>query len=273
MGFESFLRTKPVAFKTDLLSRVRNLMTRHHLYEMPVVSEEELLGTIRLRTLIEMLDRTEFGSLIANELVTKDFLVLSSRASVAKLVKLILKTKVQICCIAEDDRFVGYVRRQDLLNLLLNSTKPIHGLLLRDFVTLELGTGLKQLVQLALDDKPILVTKGKESWSAFLPEELQFLIFMGDYLTRKYERDFETLRADQREFLRMRIDQQLLSYLKEKPLSYYPLLSLKDIANQRFFVPSDARVGRVARLMLDSRKLAIATDEGIISDLALLRSL
>jgi len=268
------IKTKPIIFETDLLSRVRTLMFQSKVWELPVVSERELLGTLTARTLIQVLDKFELGSVIAKDFVTKDFITVNVKSGIAQLAKRFIKTKHNIACIKEKGIFTGYVRRLDLLSFLFNSKRKVKRVVRKRTTNISLDESLKNFLPLMLQEKPILVLRKGKPWSAFLPEELQFLTFVSDYITRKVQRDFETLRGERRELLRMRIHQQLLRSMKEEALPYLPPLRVSHVSTQKFVISKRNEVGEAAKLMLKHHRQAIAVQEGgVVTDLSLLRCL
>jgi len=274
MDLKSLIKTKPIIFETDLLSRVRTLMFQSKVWELPVVSEKELLGIITVHTLVKVLDKFELGSVIAKDFITKDFITVNVKSRIAKFAKRFIQTKHSIACVKEKGIFRGYIRRLDLLAFLFNSKRKVKHVVRKRTLNVSFDESLKNFLPLMFQEKPILVLKKGRPWSAFLPEELQFLTFVSDYITRKVQRDFETLRGERRELLRMRIHQQLLRSMKEEALPYLPPLRVAHISPEKFVINEKSEVGEAAKLMVKRQRQAIAVQEGgVVTDLSLLRCL
>lgn len=275
MNLSKFLQNEPLIFATDLISHVRNVMNRYFIPEIPVLDETGLLGTITSKAVTDVLKEVEIENLIASHLLDKEFVKVDVGIELNGLVDNFLKKGRHIACIFDGKKFLGYVQRRRLLELLTRSKDPIKNFMAKDFVSIESDKSVKKLIKLLKNNLPIMVLKDGLPWTAFAVEELYFMTFVSDYARKKYEQDFETLRGKNRKFLKSRIDQQLLRHLKETAVSsFLPPLRIEDLVDRPFVLTEDGPVGEATKMMLDSNMAALAVKEGgIVTDLSLLEAL
>lgn len=275
MNLSKFLQKKPVISATDTISHVRNIMNRYLIPEIPVMDETTLLGTITSKAVIDVMNKVEIENLIASHLLDRKFIKADVSVDLRDLVDNFLRSGRHVACIFKGEKFLGFIHRRRLLELLTGSKDLIKNFMAKDFVSIESDKSVKKLLKLLEKNLPIMVLKGSLPWTAFSVEELYSMTFIGDYARKKYERDFETLRGKNKKFLRSRIDQQLLSHLKETATTpYLPQLRIEDIADRQFVLAEEDPVGEAAKMMLDFNKAALAVKEGgMVTDLSLLEVL
>ncbi|GEM_PF-6100101 len=274
MEILSLIQSDPLVYKNDSLIRVRNLMNRSLLPELPVVSEDDLIGTITSKNLVNILPKVKIENLLASHIAEKDYIKSDVNSELSYLAKEFLSKKRFIACIFKE-KFIGYVQRRRLLSFLLDSDEEIKNYVSKDFVTVDLEESIKKIIKLVKNEVPILILKDGQPFTAFSPEELYFIIFVSNYAVRKIERDFETLRGDERKILKMRINQAKLRKLKEEgKIVHLPPLTVADMAKNNFLISETQTVGDAAKIMLNFNKNIIAVKEGgVISDLSLLKAL
>lgn len=275
MSLSKFLQKKPVISATDTISHVRNLMNRYLVPEIPVMDETTLLGTITSKAVTDVMKKVEIENLIASHLLDRGFIRADVNMGLSDLVGNFLRSGRHVACIFKGEKFLGFIQRRRLLELLIGSKDRIKNFMAKNFVSIESDKNVKKLLKLLERNLPIMVLKDGLPWTAFTVEELYSMTFISDYARKKYDRDFETLRGKNRRFLKSRIDQQLLSHLKETATApYLPQLRIEDIADRQFVLTEDGSVGEAAKMMLDFNRAALAVKEGgMVTDLSLLEVL
>jgi predicted transcriptional regulator len=268
------LQFSPVIFKNDNLLTVKNEMNKSGLFELPVVDEESIIGTITAKGIINFLKKTmvNIESLLAHHLLEKNFLLVNLSIGFSELARKFINTKRAIACFIEKNTFVGFLPRKNLLSQLLENKEPIKPFISKDYEMIRGDCGIKKIVKIVKKEKPVLVYEEKPI-VAFSPEELYFLIFINDYLLKKIERDFETLRAEKRKELKFRLNQLLLSLKKREINSFLPQFKISDIAKP-LTVEENTSMGEVAKIMIENKRSCLAVlPEGVITDLDLLKAL
>jgi predicted transcriptional regulator len=249
-------------------------MNKSNLPELPVTDEESIIGTITAKGIINFLRRFagDMESLLAHHLVEKDLILVNLSISFSELAKKFVDTKRAIACFIEKNTFLGYLPRKKLLPQLFKNKESIKSLIVKDYEKIHGDYGIKKIIKILRKEKPILVYEEKPL-VAFSPEELYFLIFINDYLLKKTERDFETLRAERRKELRFRLNQQLLSLKKRELNSFLPQFKILDIAKP-LAIDENTSIGEAAKIMVENKRSCLATlPEGVITDLDLLKAL
>ncbi|MDI6807215.1 MAG: CBS domain-containing protein [Candidatus Aenigmarchaeota archaeon] len=269
-----FLQLSPLVFKNDPIPFVKNEMNKACLSELPVIDKESLIGTITARSIINFLRRSlgNVESLVAHHLLEKDFICVDTSFNFAQLAEEFIRVKRAIACVVEGNVFLGYIPRKRLLELLFKRKESIRPFVTKNYEKIRGDYGIKKIVESLRKELPILVYDEKPL-GAFSPEELYFLIFINDFLLKKFERDFETLRAEERKFLRSRLDQQLLSVKKKELDSFLPPFKISDIARP-LVADESFSVGEVAKIMVKNKRSCLAVSpRGVITDLDLLKVL
>jgi hypothetical protein len=230
-----------------------------------------VLGTISSKEIVGALRRIEEENLLAHHLLNPDFIKVDRGAELGSLVGQFLQKRVHIACFLKRGEFGGYLERRALLKLLANSKERIEKYLEKDFIEIDAKESIKKILKSLDRDLPIVVLKEGRPLVAYSPEELYFLTFVNEYLKKRIERDFETIRAEGRRFLRYRLDQQLLNYMKERGFHLVHFFRIGDIADKALSLPKKSSVGRAAQMMLELNKGALAvTEGGVVTDLSLL---
>jgi predicted transcriptional regulator len=85
------LQLSPLIFKNDSILRVKKEMNKSGLPELPVVDEKSILGTITAKGIINSLKKTlvDMGSLLAQHLLEKNFILVSLSISLSELASLL----------------------------------------------------------------------------------------------------------------------------------------------------------------------------------------
>ncbi|MEM7821206.1 MAG: hypothetical protein QXX38_00080 [Candidatus Aenigmatarchaeota archaeon] len=268
---ENLLQKGPILDKNDTLPHIRNLINKFSVYELPVTEGLRLLGTVSIRKIVNFLKNTKTENILAQNLVEKNFIRVRIDSEIKEIVENFLKTKKFIACFVSEDILYGYLQRLKLLNFLLQTKESVSGLISSDFVSVQFDDGIEKLIKAVKKEKNVVVFKNEIIINAFSPEELYSLLFIGNYI-KKVEKDFETLRSDEKRFLKFRRRQQLINYLK-KNYSFIsiPKLRIGEILKEGKIISKEERIGNVARIMLEINKSVLPLGEGIITDLDLLR--
>jgi CBS-domain-containing membrane protein len=272
--FIKLLQTQPLAFKNDPIPHVRNLMRKFYIEELPVIDENNLLGTIFSKKLVSLLNKTKIENLLAYHAMDENFISLQIDAQLKSLVEEFIKRNRCIACIFASKEFRGYVHRRKLLKLLINSKEKIAKFVSKNYISLDYEDSMNKLVKILKKNLPVLVLKDNAPLAAFSPEELYHIFFTSDYITKKFKKDFETLRGEKRKFLKLRINRQLLRQIKESiaPRRVSPI-KVNDIIRERLVISKEKTVGSAAKTMLTHKRSAIATANGPVTDLNLLKVL
>jgi hypothetical protein len=268
------LQFSPLIFKNDSILRVKKEMNKSGLPELPVVDEKSILGTITAKGIINSLKKTlvDIESLLAQHLLEKNFILVSLSISLSELARKFIETKRAIACFVEKDVFLGFIPRKSLLAQLLDKKDPIKPFVSKNYEKIRGDCRIKRIVKIVKKEKPVLIHE-ENTIAAFSPEELYFLIFINDYILRKTERDFETLRGRNRKELKFRLNQQLLSLKKREINNYQPQFKISDIA-KHLAIDETASIGEAAKLMIQNKRSCLAVlPEGVITDLDLLKAL
>lgn len=274
MEIVKFIQTEPLIFKNDPILHVIKLMERFSLIEIPVIDGKNLLGTLSSSSILQALKKFDVKDILAHHLIAKNFIKVKTSTSLKKLVKQFLKKKNYVACVS-DGNFKGYVRRVRLLETLLTSKEEIKRFVSTKFAAIDADESIKALDKILDGNLPLVILKDKEPLTAFSVEELRFSLSVNDYVVRSIERDFETQRAEERKLLRLRLHQQLLSFLKgETDFIFFHPLTARALIDRAFVLTGKESVGEVAKLMLELNKTVLPIrSKRVVTDLALLSEL
>ncbi len=268
---ERLIRVEPFLEKNDPLPAVKNVMNASHLFELPVVSEGRVVGTVTAKGVVEVLSRHRCDpeALTAAHVMEEDVQKGDVATPEEEVVRRLVESGRLIFCFEKEGTFAGYTTRRMLLAL-VGEEESVEGFVTADYVEVDADADLKELVDLVREGKPLLVRKDGKPFSAYLPEELYFLIFVEDFLLKRFETDFETLRGEERKWLGKRLERRLLS--GEEHRHTLPLVRVGDVAEE-FKVRRDATVREVASMLARERRFCVAVEDGgIVRDVDLLRT-
>ena len=105
---------------SDTLKRAANLMTRYNINVLLVVDDDILQGYIT-RQIVEKAIFLGIGDLKVNEYMHIEFSTVHPDAPLREVQELIIKGKLRILPVVENEKALGVITRTDLLNILVGS--------------------------------------------------------------------------------------------------------------------------------------------------------
>ncbi len=105
---------------SDTLKLAANLMTRYNINVLLVVDDDILQGYIT-RQIVEKAIFLGLGNLKVNEYMHIEFSIVHPDAPLREVQELIIKSKLRILPVVENEKALGVITRTDLLNILVGS--------------------------------------------------------------------------------------------------------------------------------------------------------
>jgi len=272
MKIEKLLQSTPLLQKNDTIARIRNLMNRYRLPELPVMDENKVIGVVRSKDIFPLLRRKiNLETLLAHHIISNEFLKVGRDTSLKEIIRRVTEKNLYTVCVFENDSFIGYIPRRNLLQLLFKKKGSIREFLSTNFVKIREDESIKKVIKKLEKGLPFAIFKGKEIVSAFSEEDLSLECFVSGYLAKKIS-GLETLKGEEKKSLRLKISEQEIREMKEKGIRYTFPFSISLLLKKPIVVREESEIGEVARLMFENSKSVLAVKPfGVIRDLDLLR--